>query len=425
MEKCIQDFCNINDGGDIPEHRIQYFRNVATTSSSSLKDSDISNGILWDRAARMDRLFGSGEGMLSPPSPQTVHNIRIAIHTMARLAEEREMRFQDKMRQRANKAARAKRAAAAAAASLAATTSSSSSSQTNIGTNHAERKNVSIHFPTRHAWHTAKDTFAFNEAGGPSPPNQSIDPNRLKMVTWNVLFDLHRNDSNAIVEGDDSLLGDGDTTQKRWQQLMNELQRTDADIIALQEVTPRFLKQLNQQDWVKKAYVLSDIPGSQQAIGLYGNVTLWKQNIFEASSLYVCAEGDRMRGLVTVLSHGNRILNVANVHLPADKFDKATGTTQTRSFARQREFNAFVAKLQVLQQNQIAKEQRESNNTISIILGDFNDGDSNMPYIPENHFLDAWPATSQEQRSDNIDGFTFDWKLNARADKTRQHGHSD
>jgi len=79
MEKRVDDFAGINEGGDIPEHRIQYFRRVGSEDYEKL--------VFWDRNGRVDRLFGSGNGD-NPISQTTVQNVISAVATMRRLADE-------------------------------------------------------------------------------------------------------------------------------------------------------------------------------------------------------------------------------------------------------------------------------------------------------------------------------------------------
>ena len=76
MEVPLADFIPISRGGDVPEHRVTYVR----TSRG---------GIVWDRAARVDKVFGSGEGRDAPLAPTTLANARAAEATMGRLEAER------------------------------------------------------------------------------------------------------------------------------------------------------------------------------------------------------------------------------------------------------------------------------------------------------------------------------------------------
>jgi len=66
MEKSVQDFKSAKtEGGDIPEHRILYFRRRASSPDENEKDEDdddLCRLVLWDRAGRVDKIFGSGNG---------------------------------------------------------------------------------------------------------------------------------------------------------------------------------------------------------------------------------------------------------------------------------------------------------------------------------------------------------------------------
>jgi mRNA deadenylase 3'-5' endonuclease subunit Ccr4 len=64
----------------------------------------------------------------------------------------------------------------------------------------------------------------------------SIDRSKFTIVTLNVLFDSYFEDKIH--------------TRKRFPFILDLLQKTDADIIGLQEVTQTFLIELLRQDWV-------------------------------------------------------------------------------------------------------------------------------------------------------------------------------
>lgn len=65
---------------------------------------------------------------------------------------------------------------------------------------------------------------------------------RLRVVTWNILFDGHR-------------------WQARLDALLGELARLRPDLIALQEVTPRQLERILARDWVRAEFSTSDMDG--------------------------------------------------------------------------------------------------------------------------------------------------------------------
>jgi endonuclease/exonuclease/phosphatase family metal-dependent hydrolase len=214
-------------------------------------------------------------------------------------------------------------------------------------------------------------------------------------------------------------LGPPDNTETRWGNLIDILSQEDADIISLQEVTPRFLQKLQSQRWVQDLYSLSAADVHTTSLEPYGNLMLWKSASFHACGVYLCRDLNRNRALVVSLEAAYdekaTIFNVANVHLPADKRDAATGETKDRTFAQQRVLGAVIAKIQVLEQQVLKKI------SLPIILGDFNSGDNDPDLFQNDFFADAWFHSS----SDEEDGFTFDWKRNQRAEKTRKYGHSE
>jgi hypothetical protein len=71
MEKNLLDFVSVTSGGDIPEHRILYFRQPPPTRNNNNDNNDDDSlvrpeDILWDRAGRVDRIFHSGNGPMHP-----------------------------------------------------------------------------------------------------------------------------------------------------------------------------------------------------------------------------------------------------------------------------------------------------------------------------------------------------------------------
>jgi 2'-phosphotransferase len=76
MEKSTQGYVSAGNGGDIPEHRILYFRRAL---------EPVEENILWDRAGRVDRIFGSGKGGDAAVAQETIDAVRQAIATMIRI----------------------------------------------------------------------------------------------------------------------------------------------------------------------------------------------------------------------------------------------------------------------------------------------------------------------------------------------------
>lgn len=78
MEKAVKDFISASTGGDIPEHRILYFRR-------STGNSQHNRHVLWDRVGRVDRIFGSGNGPDAPVASETIQRIQEAKQNMQRI----------------------------------------------------------------------------------------------------------------------------------------------------------------------------------------------------------------------------------------------------------------------------------------------------------------------------------------------------
>jgi len=67
--------------------------------------------------------------------------------------------------------------------------------------------------------------------------------------------------------------------QKRYDILLQELKQVNGDVIALQEVKFKFLKQLMQQPWIQDNYILSEIAVGEDTLANYGPIS-HKENIF-------------------------------------------------------------------------------------------------------------------------------------------------
>ena len=76
MEKLVKDFISASTGGDIPEHRILYFRR---------SNGQQSRHVLWDRVGRVDRVFGSGQGPDGSVASDTIQRIQEAKRNMERI----------------------------------------------------------------------------------------------------------------------------------------------------------------------------------------------------------------------------------------------------------------------------------------------------------------------------------------------------
>lgn len=420
MEKCIADYKSIDDGGDIPQHRIQYFRRAEVNNGARM---NMSRAILWDREGRVDRIFGSGLGSDVPASKHTTQLAFDAIANMKRIAEEKEILRQEKEKRRAR---RMKKVGLNQASMTRDGTSST------IATSNNTSKNPqSLH---RCQWTSASSFYFDRETSqwvqdkadktNATANGKSETSHQLRLVTWNVLFDLF----------EDAILFQEDTPEKRWDLLIKLLGDTNADLIALQEVTPQFVDQICGSAWVQNQYSVSATPDHCGIVDPHGNILLWKRNVLvEAASphngLSVLEDGERKRSTIAALrciSNPDMVLFCAAVHLPCDATGEGSEPT-SRAIARRRELNTVVAKLQVLEQQQ-AKMQ-PGNTIVPIILGDFNADDKsqeleNGGFInplgltnnnTEGVFLDAWCQADQGQL-----GMTINPEANERARRSRR-----
>lgn len=217
---------------------------------------------------------------------------------------------------------------------------------------------------------------------------------------------MMRNEKNEFIQGDNSLLADTDSTFIRWGQILLELEHENATIVALQEVTPRFIEQLQNQRWVKEKYALSSGMNDLNCIDPFGNLVMWKKYELCPTSIFLCKDLHRYRAtIISFQLNQNTHLNVANIHLPSDTYEYKSKSIHDRTFARQREISAIIAKLLFLGQSQ------EQHKSIPLIMGDFN---SDLDLVPNECFEDSWILSTVDHP-----GLTYDWKVNKHAEKLR------
>ncbi|RKH04027.1 poly(A) polymerase [Corallococcus carmarthensis] len=210
----------------------------------------------------------------------------------------------------------------------------------------------------------------------------------LTVATFNVLFDLY----------DAELLA----TERRTPAALALLRETDADVIALQEVTPTFLKALLAAPWVREHYWLSDGPGAN-TVATYGQVLLSRvplasvwQRVFSRDKRIITAE----------LRLAEGTLWVATPHLTSDR--DASGAS-----ARAVQVEALLEWARVL------GSTSDTEPADLVLAGDFNFGDG----APETEsfaragFVDAWSSLRPSEA-----GETFNPRLNTLAAITTVSG---
>lgn len=402
MEKNVNDYVAAADGGDVPEHRIIYFRRDDGSITGTAQQ------VLWDRKGRVDRIFRSGDGSDAAVSLETIESIQQAIRNMARLEEEQE----ELRKLKTKKRAQAARKRATAAKRL---------NPDTMGPNKVEST-------TRFDWVDAP-WYVYSQdcgkwiAGGSTAEQTELDRIRdlkvadktedLVVLTWNVLFDIF--DKGL----DDHTIENIDPIEDRYELLCSMLEATRADLISLQEVTPSFVAILCDAKWVQSDYASSVSPQGLKSVCPSGVALLWRrstlQPVNEKQALAQCSDVGRSRCLTAALSSpgDETTLVYAATHLPADKAVEAgvsPGEKETRKLARKRELSSILGQCERLQSLHLDRSQ---SSVTTIIAGDFNCEDDELVNGlfagADAMYRDVWPAVSSSP------GSTFDPLLNPRA----------
>ncbi|WP_309739768.1 poly(A) polymerase [Chamaesiphon sp. OTE_20_metabat_361] len=193
----------------------------------------------------------------------------------------------------------------------------------------------------------------------------------LTIVTYNILSNLH--DADKI------------KTDKRLPVILDELAKTDADIIALQEVTLESLNFILATDWVRD-YFISESPNGNN-VKPYGNLLMsrWAFKLVEHQF------SGHKRVLVGEWQINDRFVHLANVHLTSDRGENALQK-------RTQQLATVVGYLQ---------QQGEDR----FIVGDFNTrGSQQDELINYANFIDIWQKLLPDR-----DGYTFDPSTNSLA----------
>lgn len=290
--------------------------------------------VVWDRRARIDLVFGSGDS----PAADLAAIARACVPTPAPAAAPVERRGRA-------------RAAAPAAAFVA--------------------RPSYLFDPVRGGW-AEVETSGLAEAGVEA----------LQVATYNVLFDLH--DPEQLY------------SERRVPVCLELLRERDADIIALQEVTPGLWATVLATDWVREGYYVSEGPGAD-GLEPYGQVLLSRWPL----ALELHAFGPRKRLVVGRLALAGRRLAVAAVHLTSNRRDDAD--------------DRRAAQLAVL-----GERLGRGDVDDALVLGDLNFGDGEEDeQLARAGFVDAWRAVHPHHP-----GFTFDPQANPLAALATRSGRA-
>lgn len=209
---------------------------------------------------------------------------------------------------------------------------------------------------------------------------ESVNVDSITVATWNILFNLY--DKEKI------------QTERRWPAIFQHLQKCDADIIALQEVTPDFVELLLSQDWVGN-YFISESP-TGDTVKPYGNLIISRLPFTLVE--YKFTEHKRL--LVGSWQINGDFLHVAVVHLTSDRAQDAVAR-------RSHQISTTVNYLQQLPGD-------------CLIVGDFNTrGSLQEESLHQTGFVDVW-----EELHPYEVGYTFDPQSNPLAALISLHGDS-
>jgi poly(A) polymerase len=171
------------------------------------------------------------------------------------------------------------------------------------------------------------------------PSSQRAPPSALTVVTYNVLLSR---------PGEDGLDATG-----RTRRLFEVLERAQADLIALQEVTPPLLTELLAQPWVRGAYCVSDSPAGG-TVTPYGLLVLSRvpfarlsQHRFTRDKRVLVAEFDTAAGrlalavvhLMSDMASGGEILRAQHLDVLLDEILGPAGAPGAPSWLVLGDFN--------------------------------------------------------------------------------------
>jgi poly(A) polymerase len=228
------------------------------------------------------------------------------------------------------------------------------------------------------------DSKALAWIEAPPPPASNPEtlpaPSELTVASLNVLFDLY----NA------ELLDTG----RRTAAAISLLRSVDADLIALQEVTPRFLHALLDTPWVREHFFLSEGPAAT-TVTPYGQVLL-SRFPFASLSQSVFSRDKRIIAGELALSGGP--LWVATLHLTSNRDPSAD--------------KARAAQIRVLLDRARWVETHGHDAPDLLVAGDFNFGDDapEVRTFAEAGFTDVWTTLHPGDP-----GFSYDPSRNALA----------
>ncbi|MEZ4449242.1 MAG: poly(A) polymerase [Nannocystaceae bacterium] len=220
----------------------------------------------------------------------------------------------------------------------------------------------------------------------PAEPGPPVVAPSLHVATWNLLFDRHEADKIY--------------SERRIVAALALLRERDADLIALQEVTPTALAALLREPWVRERYYMSSGTGSE-GVDPYGVVLLSRWPLELAEHRF----SPHKALLFGRLALAGRPLLCAVVHLTSNHKDDAADT-------RAEQLRALGRRLD------------EADVADALVLGDLNFGDADDDAIENQRVAacgleDAWTRLHPHDP-----GFTFDPAQNPLAALMSRRGRA-
>jgi poly(A) polymerase len=203
---------------------------------------------------------------------------------------------------------------------------------------------------------------------------------QIQFATYNVLFDLYHKD---LVQ-----------TDKRLPHISALLERCQADIIGLQEVTPQSLEYILRQPWITEQYFISAGPDSD-LVKPYGQVLLSR---FPIRKLYQLRYTKHKHAIIAEIDLADQVLIVMLVHLSSNRRHNAEQN-------RIAELNALMSYLKP------DRPEGWHNKNIAL-MGDFNTSGHELdPILQQHGFSDIWPVLHPTDA-----GYTYDPQTNRLAE---------
>jgi len=378
-------YVDYSPGGDIPFHRVHYFRNT--------------EGYVWDRDTRLDLVFHSGEHHAQFSEEDIAFRedqMQRALKATAEADEEkREMADQKARKQLARDRQNARRTGGGSGESSSSSDSLSRSPPSFNGDaadDHSAPHGSSRAAAARHlrprgvstlqAFHFSRFTSQWIPLTSTKQGSPQFQEPELKVVTYNVLFDFY------FPEEIHTLL--------RMGAAFELLHGVDADIIALQEVTPAFLASLLNEEWVQHGYCSSAAPGSPQ-LEPYGQVILSKIPIAGLHLYQFTSTSKTM--LIAQMTVCGRSLVFSTLHLTSNHAKNDTGP---------------LKRLRQLREAEKVLRYFEQDGAQVIIGGDFNSSDDD-PRAVLTEYDDVWALLRTGDDGKVLPGLTFDPATNPLA----------